>query len=325
MVMLYNQSKLRKMLSDIFGEHFPVKGDQFRIDCLNCDDTTGNLEVNLIKGVFHCWKCDYSGTIRGLLKDYLGYVPKIDRYTSPEDFRKSYDIDSFIKSAPIEAPKRVLDYSILPIDYTFLGQPKENLSMLGRRALKYALSRMTFEDIVHHRIGYCGIGKYKWRLIVPFFEANKAVYFVARNFMGGALRPYDNPMKEEIGVGKEEVIFNIDGARMVSQCVICEGVFDAIRIGIDGVAILGVSISDTQFAKLLNMKKVYVLLDADARWQAIEIAKKFKSFGRQVYLINLAKGDPDNYSREELRNMILTANLFDSLETIFKKEELCTN
>jgi hypothetical protein len=313
---LLRQGNLRKLLSDIFGEKFPVSGDQFRINCINpdCDDYKGHLEIDLKRGIFHCWLCDYSGNLRTLLKDYLGYVPKIEKYVSTDDLKQSYD-DSFFKKEEI-VKERVIDYTFLPKEYVYLGRPKDTLSMLGKKALKYVLDRMSINDVVLHKIGYCGIGKYKWRIIVPLFEDDKVVYFIARDFMGGAYKKYDNPKKEEISIGKEEVVFNINGARMVNQAVICEGVFDAIRVGIDGVAILGTSISELQYIKLLSLKRIYVMLDSDAYDKAAKIASKFQRAGKQVYLIKLAKGDPDDYSRDEIRNMLLTSKPFDELDGI---------
>jgi DNA primase len=316
--MLHRQSNLRKILADIFGENFPINSEQFRINCINpeCNDTKGNLEINMARGIFHCWICNYSGNLRDLLKDYLGYVPKIEKYQSPEDLQQTYDIDSFLKKTETIVKEKIVDYSILPKEYIYLGQNSDTLSMLGRKALKYVLNRMTINDIIHHKVGYCGIGKFKWRIIVPFVEDDRVVYFIARDFMGGAYRKYDNPKRDEIGIGKEEVVFNINGARMVKQAVICEGVFDAIRVGIDGVAILGVSISDSQTAKLLSMKKVYVMLDADAPNEAMKLAKKFQKIGKQVYLIKLAKGDPDDYTRDEIRHLILESKPFNELDGI---------
>src|SRR4030043_639534 len=216
-----NPHKLEEMLCEMFDD-YNISGGQFKINCLKqeCSDTTKNLEISLEKGVFHCWKCGFSGNIRDFFKFCLGHVPKIDEYISVEDL-KNFDR---IEEESSENPK----FKGLPNEFVPLWEPDRKLSTIGQKALQYALSRMSLEDIVSYKIGYCGLGKYKWRLVVPFFEKGEVVYFVARQIYDSP-KPYDNPNKGEFGgIGADDVVFNIDGARKLGCAIVCEGVFDAI-------------------------------------------------------------------------------------------------
>jgi len=305
-----NTNKLYQILLDIFGQEYEVRNGQFRMNCINpdCDDTTGNLEINLEKGVFHCWKCHYGKgkKIRHLLKDFLGWVPDVDEYVSPSD------LQHLGEELFEEEEKKVSEFKGLPKEYVFLGGVSD-LSHVGRKALKYALSRVSEEDIIRHRVGYCGLGTYKWRLIIPSFENGKATYFVARAFMAGIEPPYKNPGGEECGIGKSEIVFNIDGAREEGIAVICEGVFDAIRVGKAGVAIFGTSISEVQLQKLLLLSKpmkYYVMLDQDAIKSAVKIASLLKAYQTQVSLIIPPKGDPGDWPREDIWSWIKNARPF---------------
>jgi hypothetical protein len=297
----------RQVLASIFGEEYEVRAGQFKVNCFRpgCGDTTGNLEVNLEKGIFHCWKCNYSGNIRQLLKDYIGKAVEIDEYVSAEELSK---MQTGFDEEEIKQEKGHVN---LPKEFVPLWGDRE-LSFVGHRALKYVLGRMDKEDIEKHRIGYCGLGYYKWRIIIPVIENGEILYFAARVFLGQGER-YRNPKKEDCGVGSEEVIFNIDSVRELKRCVINEGVFDAIKVGADGVALFGKHISDKQVNKLLFVDHIYVMLDQDAIKDSLLIAYTFLKNGRNendIYLVSPPSGDPSDWPRGEIRKWIAKARHF---------------
>lgn len=300
-----HEDRRRQVLASIFGEEYEVRSGQFRINCFNptCGDTTGNLEVNLEKGIFHCWRCGYSGNIRQLLKDYIGKAVDIDEYVTAEELSK------FQLGFDEEEIKKEKGHTKLPHEFVPLWGDRE-LSFVGHRALNYVLGRMSKEDIEKHRIGYCGLGYYKWRIIVPAIEDGEIKYFAARLFLGQGER-YRNPKKEDCGVGANEVVFNIDSAREQNQAVICEGVFDAIKVGADGVALFGKHISDHQVFKLLGIENIYIMLDQDALLDSLDIANRFLGKGKKnVYLVSPPHGDPSDWPRAEIRKWITAAKIF---------------
>jgi DNA primase len=302
-----NRDKLYRILLDAFGEEFETRRGQFRINCINpdCDDSSGNLEISLDKGVFHCWKCHYKGNIRKLLKDYLGWTPNLDEYVTPDDLKNLGK-----ELAEEDKVEKVAGFKGLPEEYVFLGKVEE-LGYVGKKALDYALSRIQMEDVIKYRIGYCGLGRYKWRLIIPSFECGKINYFVSRAFMPGVEPKYYNPTKEECGVGKETVVFNIDRIKKGDLAVICEGVFDAIKVGEQGVAILGTSISNIQLQKLVKItKNICVLLDQDATASAVKMAHRLKPHQVKVRIAVPPKGDPGDWPTETIQEWIRNSNLF---------------
>jgi DNA primase len=283
---------------DIFGEEYEVRNGQFKVNCISpkCDDESGNLEISLDKGVFHCWKCDYKGSIRKLLRD-LGWkwtLGREDEFVSVAELRKVKKVE-----------KKEEGFKGLPEEYEFLGKDDFSLSYVGQKALRYTLTRMGLDDIKTYQVGYCGFGTYKWRVIVPVYENGKVVYFVSRAFFKDVKPVYKNPGKEECGVGKEEVVFNLDSARKEGRAVICEGVFDAIKVGKEGVAIFGTSLSELQKFKILDaVKKIYVMLDLDAIDKSIHIARSLRVPKIDVSLVKLPSGDPGDWSYHELQKFI---------------------
>ena len=293
-----NPQKLLNNLIDIFGTEYEISDPQFRINCFMCDDHTGHLEINFVKGIFHCWKCDYSGRVMKLFKDYMGECPfgSEDEYISAEDLT--------VKTEPDEEKT----FSGLPEEFVPLWEKTDSLSEVGKRALKYALTRMSKEDIEIYRLGYCGLGKYKWRIIIPIMEDGQAVYFTSRAFLPGVEPKHLHPSREECGgIGKEEIVFNAERALKTGQVVVTEGIFDSIRVGKDGVAIFGTVLSDMQILRIQDANRFYVMLDQDAEDKAEHLAERLKRHHfhpRRVYLVKLPKGDPCDYTREELRRFM---------------------
>jgi hypothetical protein len=148
--------------------------------------------------------------------------------------------DEYISASDLtEEPEEEKEFTGLPTEFVPLWKDLDKLSEVGKRALSYALTRMSKEDIEVYRIGYCGLGKYQGRIVIPVYSADKVVYFTTRAFLPGVLPKHKHPGREECGIGKEKVVFNLDRALKTGQVVITEGAFDSIRVGKDGIAILG--------------------------------------------------------------------------------------
>lgn len=297
-------NNLYRLLVSVFGEQYITRKKQFRINCIqpHCGDQSGNLEINLDKGICHCWRCGYSGTVRQLFWDYLGYIPDIrDELRTIEDFDREEPEFTEIK------------YVELPKEFRPLWKPPE--SLIGKMAFRYASNRMSMDEIEKYYVGYCGIGKYARRIIVPTFENGRVVYFVARAIFPNPKR-YDNPTKEEGYAGTNEIVFNIDRARVLNRAVLCEGVFDAIKVGEDGVALFGSDISGAQLMKLYDISRIYVMLDSPQKdpnsiKNAIKIADEFREHRHPgIYLVVLPSGDPGSNSREDLRRLIDGVKLY---------------
>ena len=54
------KKKLR-ILGDIFGSYYR-SGGEYLFSCPKCNHHKPKLSVNMEKGVFKCWVCEYSGT-----------------------------------------------------------------------------------------------------------------------------------------------------------------------------------------------------------------------------------------------------------------------
>jgi len=290
-----NPDKLREILIDHFGEGHEYKNGQFRVDCISpdCDDHSQNLEINVDQGIFHCWKCGYSGRVRKLFRDMLGKEIDVEEeFISAESLRK-FTLDFGDKK---EESSKI--FPGLPSEFKPLWEP--NLSLTGQQALRYVLTRMTMEDIERYRVGYCGLGEYKGRVIVPVFEKGKVIYFIGRAISKGP-PPYKNSK-----FPRAEIIFNYEKAIETRRGGLVEGVFDAIRIGdgpVAGIAALGTSITEEQIYKLNDIPDLTIMLDNDAKLKTFSLRNLLAGLQRPPKISILPHGDPDNFQRKELQEM----------------------
>ena len=79
------------------------------------------------------------------------------------------------------------------------------------------------------------------------------------------------------GLQKSTILFNQDWARGSEVVVVTEGVFDALSVGLCGVATLGKQVSDEQVKKLSRWRLVVLLLDPDAASDQDRLARRFPS------------------------------------------------
>lgn len=285
------KSLLYGVVCDILGK--PRKKNehrqQYSFDCPTCSaekglydgDGKGNLEVNLIKGVYHCWAC-------GGINNTHGSIKKLIRtFGNKQQIKKlkllGIDVNE-IKTKKITS--NVIEDLTLPESYiSFENGNKKNLQY--KQAWNYLVKqRKLTEDIIYkHRLGYTTSGKYADRIIVPSYDVNgKLDYWVGRTYIGQKPKYY-NPDSD-----KEVVIFNEGLIDWDSSIYLVEGPFDHIVVH-NSIPMLGKDISDKLMSNLFNKttSDIIVLLDADGWKDAKELYSKLnigKLYGR-VKIIKL--------------------------------------
>jgi len=290
-------SKIEELIFSKFTEAQKKGNDEIIVNCPKCADTKRHLYLNIKKKVFHCFKCGYSGTLKGFFDENYNDV----------NIRLLVDTEP-LKEQPSLKDQHALKKIGFPEYFKFLDK---NRSQIANEFRRYLYSRgITDEMISRYRVGFCYAGAYARRVIIPCFMNGELVYWIAR-----AIFETDKKILNP-SVPKKSVVFNYDLARMYDEIVICEGVFDAMSVGYNAVALLGKSISEEQCYMLAKMnaenrKKFVICLDSDAWKDEIEVAKKLYVFGLDVYLARLEKGDPNSISREELDSSLTQAVHFN--------------
>ena len=111
------------------------------------------------------------------------------------------------------------------------------------------------------------------------------------------------------GFQKSATLYNLDRARHHRTVVICEGVTDVWKVGPNGVAVFGKTLSEIQ-ATLLQLSwgrdgTAVVLLDSDARLRASDYLAMLTIFGNRWCDVHLPAGhDPGSLTTSELHALI---------------------
>jgi len=287
--------------------------DEYLIRCPYCGDhkTHNHCFVNPVVGRFMCHFCGESGTLDRLLKDH-GDGVEIER--SPGTFEKK---------------------KFNEIDWSQFKLVTGIDSTMDRLALKYLNSRGVTRDMIcEYDIRFSDYGRYYGRVLIPICETNlngdvEVVSFMARSFIDKVKPKYLYPHHGETKLTTSECVFNWDWFKdsknisknmcsMTCIPVIVEGGFDAIAVsevaGYGGLSILSKQMSVAQLNKLLRLadRTFYVLLDGDARKEAVKIAKTLSSYGRTVYIGDLpVSKDPASLETRDLECYLSIAEKFD--------------
>jgi len=257
-----------------------ISRDECLFYCPHCEHHKPKLSINLEKNVYKCWVCDAKGKTIWRLVRKFGDATDKRKWKSLED---EVDIGDSLYEKIFGTPEEPVVSIELPKE--FISLTNRDLLVGGKRAKKYLLDRgLTIRDIARWKIGYCALGEYKDRIIFPSFsEDGKLNYFVARSYTDDWMR-YKNPMVSR------NIIFNELNVDWKERVCLVEGIFDAVKAGINSIPLLGSTLSESSnlFQKIIeNDTVVYLALDSDAERKSAEIIKTFLSHGIEIYKVNV--------------------------------------
>ena len=279
--------------------------------CPFCNHRKPKLEINMAtneKGhnPWECWVCQTKGrTIRSLLK----------QLNTPKD-----QAALILKYLPKGSETEYTGISIveLPKEYQRLDEATTT-SVIANLVKKYLYDRgLTDNDFIKYGIGYCTSGEYGGRVILPSYSgSNRLNYFVGRSFDGNYFK-YKNPESSK------DIIFYENLINWDCPIILCEGVFDAIAIRRNAIPILGKSISNELWRKILTSKltDIYIALDLDAQDAALKMAEKFIAAGFRVFLIELPGKDPSEMGFQDFTKLVQNAIELDFSKIMLQKLNL---
>lgn len=288
--------KLYNILTVFLGEAkngFDENSFQYQFPCPKCVERDGwmearkfNLEVNLQKQLFRCWKCDsidehMSGTIVKLIRMYGNekllqeYKDIIRTIRDSELYKLNFSSNDFnIDTSIIEKEDLKFPPSFKPF--------KEG-KYYNKGAMRYLNERGIGWDIINRY----GIGftekenedkwrKSSYRIIIPSYnEYDELNYWVGRDYLpkkeGFTRVKYDNPDTK-----KKEIIFNENKVQWDADITLVEGPFDHIVVP-NSIPLLGKSLNKEYklYWDLITKanSNVNIFLDGDAFSTVKEIYK----------------------------------------------------
>lgn len=269
-------SEKLKLLKNAFGRCWS-NGTEHLFHCPKCKHHKRKLSINVDKGVFKCWICDYSGTkVSQLVRRYApSYYADYRQLEGEVDIAK-YDT---IFAEHVPEPPQIID---LPENFQTLTGKKTRVK---HRALKYLYSRgFTDRDILTWKIGFCDFGEYQDRVIIPSFDDEGNVnFFVGRSYTDDWMK-YKNPQVSK------DIIFNDLNIDWDDDIILVEGAFDAMKCK-NAIPLLGSTLREKSrlFQKICEKKpNIYLALDEDAKGKEFFIAKKLREYGISVKTIQIA-------------------------------------
>ncbi|RTK96619.1 MAG: toprim domain-containing protein [Neisseriaceae bacterium] len=278
--MSINFDKFKKWAISRFGQdNVQIKSKEICINSIfDKNDTSFKMWCNPSGGkkkrkfgVFHCFKTDKKGSLVKLVQivdscDRNDALEALDGRTSIYELEKQLE-ELLEKSEKELFPEEIKEKPLFTLPencYLISDLPKEN--WWRRKCEEYLAGRKIPIDGLY----ICNDGKYKARIIIPYYDKNgKLIYWNGRH-LGKSKCKYLGPPKE-IGVGKEDVVYMAGKWPAKGETVyICEGEFNAMTLKqaeFNAVACGGKNMGEKQ-ALLLADYKVVLCLDRDKAGKA---------------------------------------------------------
>jgi len=301
------------ILESIFGKSKKQSKGNYLFHCPACNHYKPKLSINLDPSrpkfqQWSCWVCRETHNTKGRSLYHL--LKKFN--ASPEQIRemneaigeRSYTYTQVDKIKTIQ----------LPTEYIVLWNSKDTIA---KRHVMVELNRrhISSDDILRYQIGYCETGEYANRIIIPSHDENGSLnYFIARSYFKDTKLKYKNPE-----VSKNIIVFEMFINWDLPNVIICEGIFDAIAIRRNVIPLLGKSMSNVLYEKIIRKNlNIIIYLDYDAIQDSIKLSEKLYNQGINVYLaIPPKNSDPGDLSFEQNLKIINTAEKMD-LQKIIK-------
>jgi hypothetical protein len=285
-------------LVNAFPDHKAPGKRWFNINCPFCEQTgrkpdrKHKLGINYKKGYIHCFRC------KRVHK--LSYFLKLMDIQIDLEGLETEDSEPITYFVPKQ--KNPIDF---PSEYINILDLYDTRYPVYLQALEYIDRRIGIELAVKLNVGFCGIGDYANRIVIPVFENDEIIYFAAR-----AIFPFIDPKIKNPPGARRDILFNWNVAQRFSEIFIMEGIFGAVTVYPYGVATLGKEITDEQILKIIrtNVKIINIVLDNNAIQDAYVVAKRIQEFTHRVKIrvVELKAGQPDDFTFEHL--LLLKSN-----------------
>ena len=310
--MSIDQAKLLSLINEILNQQAKIrKGVEAVYDCPFCCHYKPKLEVNMETQKWHCWVCNTAGmSFRSFFKKLKVASTYYSRlYDITKDKRLNVE-----QADNIKKENRTLPPTFIPL------APVWNHSSVNphQKKAKYYLKNrgITDIDVMRYNIGYAEDGEYAGRIIIPSYDKDGSLnFFSSRAFYDSNSMKYKNPnwSKDIIGF---ELFVNWN-----EPITLVEGAFDALAVRQNVIPLFGKTMSHTLKESIIRygVYRVNVLLDNDARPDAMEIQDFLTSQEVNVHFIKLEDKDPSCLGFCKINKLIRESEPTDFCDLIAMK------
>lgn len=141
---------------------------------------------------------------------------------------------------------------------------------LSAKAIEVCMDRKIPKDI-WNKFFVCNDGIYKGRMIIPFYDENKKIYYYQARDLIGRIPKYLNRK-----LGRDDALYNWFNIDKTKPVMITEGPIDSMFLD-NSIATLGLSFTNKVQAKLDSINAYYLLDNDNAGYKkSIELIKEKK-------------------------------------------------
>ena len=258
---------------------YTVDGDEYKADCIFCDNQKKNLQINFVKKLFHCWACNSGGTVMSMIRKITGL--------EGDDAIRLFRLDEVDIERNIE-----LVFSLMKQEKPKFYNHRQFITPI--RFARWNKRGITRKSVKEFELGYDKMTK---RLVVPLISGIRCVGLSRRATNKNQVPKYLNTKN----FNKQEFIYGYHNIDLRGEYImLTEGALDAImmrQMGFNSVALMGTVLSAENAERIMNdFDKVMLMMDNDAAGKLAteEISKRLLEEGISVYTVNYNKDDPGN-------------------------------
>ncbi len=262
----FNPEQYLQDLNIDFKTHDSEDHQEVAINCPCCkergemrDDTKFRCWLNPELGTFYCYNCGWAGLFPKLIRK----LSKVQLHDAMRILR-GRDLDSLehmnLKLWDESVDFREEEYELREVEFPFGYEPIEGPHpYLEERGVPW-------EYAADNEWGICRVGYCKDRLIVPMYMNYRLAFWQARATWKSDEKDFKKVLNPK-GVSARHVLYNYDEiVEAYDEIVICEGFFDACKVGPQAVATNGKNLHPQQveWLRQTNVKRVVLMWDKDA-------------------------------------------------------------
>ncbi len=260
----------------------------------------------------HCFRCDYD---ERLVKTVLD-IENIKTVKDTLSFLRNYDGATYVEPKYEKVEERQV---ILPEGFKTLRIGNTTIAKMARAYVKQR--GFDYKELSRKGVGYTEDpeSKYFGYLIVPFHKDKKVIYFQTRRFFGTGPK-FNNPLYEDFGIGKNQIIYNVDALYRYKEINALESWTNAWTLGKNSISLNGKTLSPKQLSEILKspVEVVNILLDHDAWEYAIKWAFQLVSY-KKVRVIRFEDDrDVNDLGRKVVSEMIDNTPIIRSFTELTK-------
>lgn len=276
------------MQSRLGDTTYAKNGQEVRVNCPFCfarigrEDSGRHMYVSLTKPVAHCFRCSWKGHHVSLVMsvDGCSYVEAIRHMEQPPTniglFDALYSARGLVQAPAMEMRR--------PRGFVPMYDTSQECSQYEYCAVyNYLLSRNVPDVLLHENFGYVPGTQRAWILV-------DAGWWQGRLIVHGEPKYLSPPWPRGASLWNAKALDTFD------DIVICEGVFSALAVGDNAIALCGKTMSDAQAARLVNanVSSYTLLLDSGAEESAYTMAKilTYTGFAGELSIQYMLEGDP---------------------------------